>query len=114
MNWVMDLRFNFTFSSFSVSITQIITYTIRSCRCFSDCFADGTYGKPNCAWAHLVQGSCRPKGAALTQTFKTYRFPFLTKGMISPVSSQISAPAHLPKRPSYPMSAQRLRLSRPL
>ena len=98
---------------FTVAKDQLITFSTRSCGCISWILTDGTYGRFRGDRVTTLH-SGRPKGAALTHTFKTYRLPFRMSGMTSPVFSQISAPARLPNRPSNPMSAQRLRLNNPL
>ena len=111
-------NFSNWFMRFSISLffLQFSKFRVRSCSCNSIICANGTYGRPDitglpiCYWGL----SCRPKGAALIHTRSTYKLPLRVRGITSPVRSQMRAPAILPKRPSKPRSAHRLRLSRPL
>ena len=70
MSWFFAIS---TFSLFRsyMSFNQLITFNKRISKCLSCGFNDGTYGRPYCAAANIAHGSCRPKGAAFTQTRNT-------------------------------------------
>ena len=92
-NWRLNLL------SFFTPFSQFIFFF--NWRCLSISLLvdiDGTYGRFDKGGVHAGHGSCRPKGAALIQTRRTYRLPFLISGTTSSVSSHTRAPARLPRR----------------
>ena len=70
MSWISISALSLLFSSF-VSFGQLILFNNRKCIRISRGFNDGTYGRPYYAEVNIAHDSCRPKGAAFTQTLST-------------------------------------------
>ena len=67
LNWFMDFIFNLP-SLFFSPFCQSTVFKTWTCICSSSDVTDGTYGRTDCAKAHIGHGSGWPKGAALTHT----------------------------------------------